>query len=617
MATGTQLERIAGLSDRVTPLRGKQRGMRIEADDWNSLVDAFLGILEVERVQEGGGESILDQRFAGRNHAHLGEVDADWLDTDLQTRLSGGVGSISTRAGLADLQKRIDAVAAEVARLTALTEGQQKLLDRSTVDNLTRERKLNTFDERFATVEGLRAPLTALQRQADTLGQNVDKVLELRKTLEDPAGNPIDVGKLSVQIKELGNLRALLTGVDGSLLRARDLEIKIQQLEDAVGLGAGHGLDERLNTITAASEERLAARTDERIASETVELKAEQDASLAAVQNQLAKQFADQSAALAASTTQQVAAAETRLAGSQKTALDAAAADIRASVVAGATQAVDNRIATLASNMDVKLAAAQQDIQRAVQDAVTQNSTVLINSRTTEISSALSKQAAAIETRVAALEQSVPQLVTNQMASARDALTRQMTDQVAQQVLTARQDIQAAMLGQVTAAVQSSVGNLDARITASVQSSLSGLDQMVTAAVSKATAGLPTLIADQVKTQMATAIQQPLATLKNDLTTQMQAALNQVTVDQAALRSAAINETANLLRRELQTSLDTRIGTMPIDMAKAVDSLRSQVLEIQKIIDGLRQDNATFRSDIAEIRKKLGMDDTLRPRPIG
>ena len=115
MATGTQLERIAGLSDRVTPLRGKQRGMRIEADDWNSLVDAFLGILEVERVQEGGGESILDQRFAGRNHAHLGEVDADWLDTDLQTRLSGGVGSISTRAGLADLQKRIDAVAAEVA----------------------------------------------------------------------------------------------------------------------------------------------------------------------------------------------------------------------------------------------------------------------------------------------------------------------------------------------------------------------------------------------------------------------------------------------------------------------------------------------------------------------
>jgi len=53
MAQATnQLNRIALLVDKVTPVGNKQRGMRIEADDWNTLVDVALGILQSALVPE-------------------------------------------------------------------------------------------------------------------------------------------------------------------------------------------------------------------------------------------------------------------------------------------------------------------------------------------------------------------------------------------------------------------------------------------------------------------------------------------------------------------------------------------------------------------------------------
>ena len=51
MATTNQLERIGALVDRLGPLAAKTRGMRIEAGEWNTLVDIVLGVLQVERAQ--------------------------------------------------------------------------------------------------------------------------------------------------------------------------------------------------------------------------------------------------------------------------------------------------------------------------------------------------------------------------------------------------------------------------------------------------------------------------------------------------------------------------------------------------------------------------------------
>src|SRR6478736_4775376 len=95
----TQLDRIAQLVDKITPVGNKQRGMRIESDDWNTLVDVALGILQLDRL--------LEQRFALKDHVHLGEVSIAWLDADLQSRLGGATAAVSTRQALADMDQKI------------------------------------------------------------------------------------------------------------------------------------------------------------------------------------------------------------------------------------------------------------------------------------------------------------------------------------------------------------------------------------------------------------------------------------------------------------------------------------------------------------------------------
>ena len=44
----TQLTAISEMVDRIRRLAGKQRGMPIQADDWNALVDVLCGVLELQ-----------------------------------------------------------------------------------------------------------------------------------------------------------------------------------------------------------------------------------------------------------------------------------------------------------------------------------------------------------------------------------------------------------------------------------------------------------------------------------------------------------------------------------------------------------------------------------------
>jgi hypothetical protein len=131
MAATTQLTRISGLAERLGVLASKQRGMRIEAEDWNTLVAVIGGILEVDRAQEQATAVKLEERFAPRTHDHLGQVTAAWLAPELQDRLGdgSGSGSVSTRTALVEANRKILSLASEVAQLTTALERQQKMLD--------------------------------------------------------------------------------------------------------------------------------------------------------------------------------------------------------------------------------------------------------------------------------------------------------------------------------------------------------------------------------------------------------------------------------------------------------------------------------------------------------
>lgn len=139
MAQATnQLNRIALLVDKVTPVGNKQRGMRIEADDWNTLVDVALGILQLDRLQEQRSGNLLEERFALKDHEHLGEVSIAWLDADLQARLGGASAPVSTRQALADMDQKIRALSDQVGRLQTIVATSQKVLDDAQVKETDR-----------------------------------------------------------------------------------------------------------------------------------------------------------------------------------------------------------------------------------------------------------------------------------------------------------------------------------------------------------------------------------------------------------------------------------------------------------------------------------------------
>src|SRR5690242_15798860 len=251
MAATTQLAKIADLTERLAPLAGKQRGMPIEHDDWNALVDVLRGLLEIDHAQEDSAQSDLEQRFAPKSHDHLGQVTLAWLDPSLQSTVGdGGGGGVATRTAIASIQQKVDALNAQLAQLTQRLDQHQQTLDRYAVNDVDRARALGAFDARFAGVENLRTAVTGLGSQIDGLTANVKTVLDLRASLSDANGTPIDVGQIRQDVSSLKELTANFNGVDGSPVRMRDLQLQLKEVSDAVGVGGPGGLEGRLGDLS-------------------------------------------------------------------------------------------------------------------------------------------------------------------------------------------------------------------------------------------------------------------------------------------------------------------------------------------------------------------------------
>src|SRR5262245_12036125 len=226
MAATTQLAKIADLTQRLAPLGGKQRGMPIEHDERNTIVDVLRGLLEIDHAQEDSAQSDLEQRFALKSHDHLGQVTLAWLDPSLQSSLSDGGDGVTTRAAIAAIQQKVAALNTQLAQLTQRLDQHQQALDRFAVNDVDRARALGAFDARFAGVENLRTAVSGLGSQIDGLTANVKTVLDLRASLSDATGAPIDVGQIRQDVSALKELTANFNGVDGSPGRLRDLQLQ-------------------------------------------------------------------------------------------------------------------------------------------------------------------------------------------------------------------------------------------------------------------------------------------------------------------------------------------------------------------------------------------------------
>ena len=196
MADSTsQFSRITALIERTGKLSGKVRGMRIEAEDWNALVDIVSGTLDVSRLREEGQQVQLEQQFAARDHDHLGEVSATWLDADLQRSAGSGAGS-ALGARLTETEAAFALLRAELDRLReriGVTDGR---IDRASLDEVARAKTLREFEKRFDGVAQLGTAFGSLKADVDALRPDVADVLEFRKSLVGANGERIDVAKL-------------------------------------------------------------------------------------------------------------------------------------------------------------------------------------------------------------------------------------------------------------------------------------------------------------------------------------------------------------------------------------------------------------------------------------
>ena len=371
MATTGRLDTIAALTDKLVPLGDRQRGMTIQAEQWNTLVTVLRGILEIDRAQEIGVAQSLADSFAKAGHQHLGEVTLSWLDPDMQSRVTDGSGggSLSVRAALADVTARQGDTTRQLAALSDGVERIQKRADDTSVGELARSAKLRSFEDRFTGVEDLRGLVTTLSADVSGLQPSVQAVLDLRAQLTDAAGAPIDVRALAQRADTLSAAVDDATlGVDGRPLRLRDVEVTLQEIQDALGIGAGGGLEGRISALGADLQSKLDTRVDDRFAAQ---------------QQVIDQRLADGFTRLSIRADEKVQQAV----GAAADALRSELSDSLGAQISEVSQRLDNGLADLSQQTDVKIAVQARQFGRQL-DALSAS----VDDRLTRVADAITQQ---------------------------------------------------------------------------------------------------------------------------------------------------------------------------------------------------------------------------------
>lgn len=611
MAATTQLERISGLVEKLEPISNKQRGMRIEAEQWNTLVDVVLGVLQLDRLQEQRTESLLDQRFAPRDHEHLGQVSLSWLDADLQSKFAGGTNSISTRQLLSEMDQKIKSLSDQVAKLSAALEANQRVIDDTLVRNADRTMKLLSFEDRFKGIEDLRTTVTTLSNDVGSVRVNVDKVLDLRKSLQDEAGNPIDVAQVKRDLTDLQAIRENLKGADGKPLRLRDLELRIGEVADVVGTGGPGGLEGRFANFSASLQDTLAGRTESSIKILKTELLAEN----VAVENRLKSEIQTSSAQTREVALQQIAsqigATTTTFNKTLDTRLDSLKVSVTKDAVDNTRVLLNQRLAEIPDQVRTQLDTAVGGLRTTLTTNLQASLGATLTAQIKDADTRLSQQIGAVQESTKTLTDSLPAAISARLDDALPELQTKVTQAAAAQLETVRTAIENGLATRVSSAVSTSLQNLDARISTAVTQQTAGIDGKISTAVSAATRNLPVNVADEVKVQIAAAnLDSKIQDAGKTITTQLKSELKTALADQDARTSTAIQSSVALLQGQISAATTTVLND-----AKEFSILQSTGIrtELTNLVDTRVRSTrdsilTTFESRLKTTREELSGD---------
>jgi len=594
VATVSQLQRIGELVERLRQLGDKRRGMPVEADDWNELVDVLESLLEVERAQERGTDAALEEGFARKDHRHLGDIGLESLDAELRGVVGsiGGGSSVSTRLAFADVEKKVESLGGEVGRLTGVVSEQQTLIDRTSVDERERSTKLLDFERRFEGVEDLRGLVGTITADVKDVGKGVDTVLELAKSLSDDEGNPIDVDALRQQLEELAALRANLEGVDGQLLRLRDFEMQIEEIRDVLELGVGSSLDERINALRTELQQDLSGQVEARAGELREELLASGAEARAALEAQLVESFGTARGEVEATLAARAAETEGTLEATLATRVEEVSAALTAQLETSVASRAEDLLPGLVSGA---VATARAELSATLRAELTETLAAELETRVAASESRIGDRFAGLETELrtrldevpgfvaAQVDAELPELVNARMESAVAELEAAVAQEVKSRVAQARAHLEGVVEESVAQAMAAARAELDQLVVARVDERLSGLDDRIAAVASLRVA--------ELESGLLAAVDARIAGLELDA--RLAALRDQVAAEWRTELSAAISDLTASLTKELEAlkesfarELESQLGKIRADLESWREEVESRLLRLESRVFG-------------------------------
>lgn len=539
----------ATLSERLLPLRGKRRGDPIQAEDWNTIVQTCLSILQMLQNEEEASRARLEANFARREHQHLGEVSLSWLDPELQQRIGGAVDAAG-RNVVAALEKKVDALSKEVKTLQETNDALESRLDRLTAADVDRTITIRNLGERVETFSDFDVRLERLNTNVSTLSPRIDEVIRLRESLSDEAGNPIRLLDVRADVRRLERLGTQLTGIDGTPVRITDIQQQIRDLRDAAGIG--QGLEPRLAVLATDLETRLNTKFEGNVRDLRTTLVADQETRITSSVNVKVNE------AVAAQNT----TINTRMTSLEQSVAQSVSASVLGTVRADLDargRTIDEKLATVGTLVNSAVAGARPEIEKSVRDSVTP---VLLQEVRTTVGAAetrLNDRVTRIDTTVNTLNDRIDTRV--------NAVTGTVRTELLETVDTKVNDARASILSTIPTAARDAatqvIGNLDTRISTAVTATVGDLDARVTTAVGRATADLPVLVESAAKAEV-TRLDVPAIVAGS--TAQAEQRINSTmtqrfTAEQAA-RTEAINRTVIGLRGEIAATAKSEVDVL-------------------------------------------------------
>lgn len=543
----------ATLSERLLPLRGKRRGDPIQADDWNTIVQACLSILEMVQNETETARARLEASYARREHDHIGEVSLSWLDPEMQQRIGSAVDAAG-RGVVATLEKRVEALDAQVKALQASNAALESRLDRIAATDVDRTLTIRNLGERVKAFGDFDGRLATLSTSVATLSPKIDDVFKLREALTDEQGNTIKLLDLRTDVQKLERLGSQLTGIDGTPVRITDLQQQIRDLRDAAGIG--QGLEPRLAILSSDLETRLNSKFEGNVRDLRTTLVTDQESRItSSVSVKVSEAVAAQNITI-----------NTRLGAIEQSVTQAVSTSVLGTVRADLEtrgRAIDEKLATVGTLVNAAVLSARPDIEKSVRDTVTPS--VLQEVRTTAAAAdtRLNDKVRAIETTVTTLRNRLPNDIDTAVREVTETATTGILGTVDTRVNDARASILAIVPDTAKDAANAVIGNLDARISTAVTATVGDLDARVSTAVGAATINLPVLAEQAAKAEVA---KLDVPALVSRSTAQAEQRINTTVAQrfevEQANRTDAINRTVISLRGEMAATAKNEVEVL-------------------------------------------------------